>query len=121
MKVNKLFHWLYALLMFLPFAVFLVNFVGFGLSMSGFTELDSETVFGWFVYPTIDSGVINGVYGVYSYLVSDVFGWSADYLSKAICYLLTYWTLTSIIYLIFDIVMYVPLLVHRWIDKATIC
>lgn len=120
MKINKLFHWLYALLMFLPFSVFLVNFVGYGLSMGDFTALSTQTVFGWFVYPTTTSGVINSILGVYNYLINTLFGWTSDYLSIAISNLLTYWTLTSIIYLIFDVIMYIPLLVHKWIDKARI-
>lgn len=34
--------------------------------------------------------------------------------------LLSYWLSISIIWLVFDLVMYVPLLVHRWIDKGIV-
>lgn len=33
---------------------------------------------------------------------------------------MSYWLAISIIWLVFDLVMYVPLLVHRWIDKGVI-
>lgn len=32
----------------------------------------------------------------------------------------TYWCAVSILWLIFDVLMYVPLLVHRWLDKGAI-
>lgn len=34
--------------------------------------------------------------------------------------LLSYWLSISIVWLVFDLVMYVPLLVHRWIDKGIV-
>lgn len=33
---------------------------------------------------------------------------------------LSYWFSISIIWLVFDLMLYVPLLVHRWLDKASI-
>lgn len=33
---------------------------------------------------------------------------------------MSYWLAISVIWLVFDVVMYVPLLAHRWIDKARI-
>lgn len=35
-------------------------------------------------------------------------------------HLLTYWFVVSIFWLIFDVLMYLPLLVHRWLDKGAI-
>ena len=34
--------------------------------------------------------------------------------------LLSYWLAISIIWLVFDLIMYVPLLVHRWLDKGVL-
>ena len=34
--------------------------------------------------------------------------------------LLSYWLAISVIWLVFDLIMYVPLLVHRWIDKGVL-
>lgn len=34
--------------------------------------------------------------------------------------LMSYWLAISVIWLVFDMVMYVPLLVHRWIDKGVL-
>lgn len=53
---------------------------------------------------------------VYSY-IGGVFNVPSD---SFINYSLTYWTSISIIYLVFDLVMYVPLLVHKWIDKGMV-
>lgn len=49
--------------------------------------------------------------------ISDLFGISA---SNPINTLLSYWLSISIIWLVFDVVMYVPLLVHKWVDKGVI-
>ena len=40
--------------------------------------------------------------------------------SSPVVMLLSYWLAISIIWLVFDLVMYVPLLVHRWLDKGVI-
>ena len=34
--------------------------------------------------------------------------------------LMSYWLDISIIWLVFDLIMYIPLLVHRWLDKGII-
>lgn len=34
--------------------------------------------------------------------------------------MLSYWLTISIIWLVFDLIMYIPLLVHRWIDKGVV-
>lgn len=47
--------------------------------------------------------------------ISGLFGVQSD---SAINTLLSYWLAISIIWLCFDLVMYLPLLVHRWIDKG---
>lgn len=49
--------------------------------------------------------------------ISGLFGIAA---SNPINTMLSYWLSISIIWLVFDLVMYVPLLVHRWIDKGGI-
>lgn len=40
--------------------------------------------------------------------------------SHLVVQLLSYWLAISIIWLVFDLIMYVPLLVHRWIDKGVL-
>ena len=52
------------------------------------------------------------------YLLGTVFGVTGTTYVGTIINCLTYWTIISIVYLIFDVLMYVPLLAHRWIDKA---
>lgn len=49
--------------------------------------------------------------------ISGLFGIAAN---NPINTLLSYWLSISIIWLVFDLIMYVPLLVHRWIDKGGI-
>lgn len=116
MKISKLFHWLYAILMFLPFGLLVYNALASMLSGNVIT-----TYLQWFNYIDVffsdflmGSGLWVTVDSVYDYLCSTLFGID----SSLIIYLLDYWTCISIIWLVFDVFMYVPLLVHRWIDKA---
>ena len=50
----------------------------------------------------------------FQYIV-DMFGMSA---SNPIVTMLSYWLSISIIWLVFDLIMYIPLLAHRWLDKG---
>ena len=52
----------------------------------------------------------------FSYLTS-LFGIAAN---SVINKYLTYWLSISVIWLCFDVIMYVPLLVHRWLDKGIV-
>lgn len=122
MKISKLFHWLYAILMFLPFVALAFNFVRIGLSgempITSFEDVMSLIVVPTSYFGGSASAIISNVY---TYLISNVMGYAyitTDVTLKLIRDLLTYWTIISIVYLIFDVLMYVPLLVHRWIDKA---
>ena len=49
--------------------------------------------------------------------IGGVFGIPND---NTLYYCLSYWLDISIIWLCFDLVMYVPLLVHRWLDKGVL-
>lgn len=49
--------------------------------------------------------------------ISGLFGIA---ISNPLNTLLSYWLSISIIWLTFDLVMYVPLLVHRWLDKGVV-
>lgn len=116
MKISKLFHWLYALLMFLPFGLLVFNALA---SMWSGNVINYST---WYGYLTefldgigvYENGVFETIQGVYTFLIEDIFGFDYSFISL----FLTYWTCISIIWLVFDVFMYVPLLVHRWIDKA---
>lgn len=118
MKISKLFHWLYAILMLMPFLALAFNFVRLSLS-SGVTIVGFDDVSHLISVPTFD-GLSYNILHVYEYLVETIFGVEAYSWGPNICRLLTYWTIISIVYLIFDVLMYVPLLVHRWIDKARV-
>lgn len=119
MKVSKLFHWLYAILMFLPFGLVVYNALA---SMWSGNTIDFSTwvtMFSEGLFSSIGEDLASTIMGVYQYLVSGIFTLEGD-LGNITIYLLTYWTCISIIWLVFDVFMYVPLLVHRWIDKAKI-
>lgn len=95
------------------------NFVRFGLS-GNLTLYTWDDVNQLLSFPTygLEGGASSIVYGVYDYLLADVFGISWTDIRITITNLLSYWTIISIVYLIFDVIMYVPLLAHRWLDKA---
>lgn len=119
MKISKLFHWLYAILMFLPFGLLLFN------SLASMCSGQIITFDNWISYfhDFFEGGdmflntVSITICDTYDYLIFTVFGLSGESISY-VSMLLSYWTCISIIWLVFDVFMYVPLLVHRWIDKA---
>lgn len=119
MKISKLFHWLYAILMFLPFGLVTFNCLH-GLFSPSATSITFDTWFSdlfWIDNYFGSIGLTQTLNNVFTYLSYNIFGIDGsfgDYLPL----LLTYWTCISIIWLVFDVFMYVPLLVHRWIDKA---
>lgn len=122
MKISKLFHWLYAILMLLPFGLVLFNMLHglFSpnvslLSWSDFLAMIDDLSGDFLAF---DFGASSSVSSVYNYLIYEVFGFGSTLIVENIITLLTYWTCISIIWLVFDVFMYVPLLVHRWIDKA---
>lgn len=61
-------------------------------------------------------GIENPITQVFAYM-SGFFGMSTSHITNN---LLTYWLSISIVWLVFDVFMYVFLLAHRWIDKAKI-
>lgn len=121
MKISKLFHWLYAILMFLPFGLVIFNLLH-GLFSPSATGLLSLTdwydmlydCLSWFINFSGGNTLFVSINNVYDYLVHTMFGLESEFIGL----LLSYWTSISIIWLVFDVFMYVPLLVHRWIDKA---
>lgn len=58
--------------------------------------------------------------GLYTWLNTNFFSGNAPLGFFIFWHLLIYWLLTSLIWLIFDVLMYVPMLVHRWLDKASL-
>lgn len=114
-KINKLFHLMYAILMLMPFMLFIFNMLS---NFKSGVLLDQTTLNSYFTFFNF-SGASLTISNVYSYLVNELFGLSGGYVPLIINFL-TYWTCISIIWLIFDLLMYVPNLVHSWIDKAVI-
>ena len=96
MKISKIFHWLYAFLMILPLLAVIFNFVRFGLSSSvaltTFNDIN-DTIALPLYHETSSS-----VYGVFSFLVYDVFGFEGAVVGTFVS-LMTYWCCTSLIWL----------------------
>ena len=122
MKISKLFHWIYATLMFLPimyifsrclFVIFNKNAVVTSgaiddVFIDSLNNLNTISVFAW-----AQTSFLN----VPFQYISDLFGIAS---TNPINTLLSYWLSISVIYLVFDLIMYVPLLVHRWLDRGMI-
>lgn len=121
MKITKLFHWLYAIVMLLP--------IGYILSVSLYVIFNENAVSSWSLDNVFIESInnINSVslfsWASSSFLVapfqyiSDLFGVPSG---SPITTLLSYWLDISIIWLVFDLIMYIPLLVHRWLDKGIV-
>lgn len=121
MKISKLFHWLYAILMLLPVFYILYRCAYCTLNESAtatsplidiFIEsvhnLNSETLFSW--------ASTSFLVAPFSY-IADLFGIAS---TNPIITMMSYWLSISIIWLVFDLIMYIPLLVHRWLDKGVL-
>lgn len=117
MKISKLFHWLYAILMFMPFGLVIFNLFASMWSGSVISFNDWALMISEGLSNCIGEDIAGDILSAYDYLISYIFTLEGNF-GFIITYLLTYWTCVSIIWLIFDVIMYVPLLIHRWIDKA---
>jgi len=121
MKISKLFHWLYAILMLMP--VFYVLYrCGYcilnenatatsdliDMFIDSVNSLNTESLFSW--------SASSFLVAPFSY-IADLFGVPS---TSPIITMLSYWLSISIIWLVFDLIMYIPLLVHRWLDKGII-
>ena len=113
MKISKLFHWLYAFIMLMPigyiiarcgYVIFNENATATFDLMDTFSQsvnaLNTELIFSW----ASTSFLIQP----FQY-ISNLFGMST---TSPILTLLSYWLDISLIWLVFDLIMYVPLLVH---------
>ena len=61
-----------------------------------------------------------GLNNLYSWINTNVFSGTAPLGFNIFYMLLSYWLLVSIFWLVFDVVMYVPNLAHRWLDKGSL-
>ena len=122
MKISKLFHWLYAIIMLLPvfyiasrclYVIFNKNAVVTtgvidNVFIDSVNNINTITLFSWATNTFINAP--------FEY-ITDLFGIASN---SPINTLLSYWLSISLIWLVFDLLMYVPLLVHRWLDKGII-
>lgn len=116
MKQTKLFHYLYLIFMFVPFMAVPFNLLSCIKTGTSFTFAD---VVGYISFPTFSNLSIS-VNNAFVYLVSDLFGYSGASLNfYTNC--LTYWLCNSLIWLVFDVLIYVPFLMHNMIDKSVSC
>ena len=117
MKVSKLFHWLYAILMLMPFIVFLFSMIFNNFNAGNITDI-VDTIYNQFSdiwsLPLFEWAKSSFLVAPFNYLGS-LFGLASDNLIT-VC--LDYWLCITILWLCFDLIMYVPNLVHKWIDKA---
>lgn len=104
--------------MLLPFILWL-GFVVINHQSSSFTSLDLFFD-DFYSFMTINFAIFaNSPLNQVFYTITNFFFDSGD-INDLVVMLLNYWCSISIIYLVFDIVMYVPLLAHRWLDKGVV-
>lgn len=121
MKISKLFHWLYACLMFTP-VVFVLSrclYVIFNENATATIPLDTmfiDSVNQLNTIPLFSWALTSFLAEPFQY-IADLFGMST---TSPFITLLSYWLDISIIWLVFDVIIYVPLLVHRWLDKGIV-
>ena len=111
--------------MFLPIIAVLTSCLFVILNENAYQMLDQNTTFNDVFYLAVDnvhSSILfswcNSSFLTQPIIyITDLFGMPSN--SPIITYL-SYWLNISIIWLVFDVIMYVPLLVHRWLDKGVI-
>ena len=124
MKISKLFHWLYGVLMLLPVMAILTNCLFAIFNKNAFESMGNVDILNIFYY-SLDQIHDNVMFSWCntSFLVTpiayitDLFGMPS---TSPIITMLSYWLNISIIWLVFDLIMYIPLLVHRWLDKGVL-
>lgn len=125
MKISKLFHWLYACLMLMPVVAILTNCLMIIFNENIQTSLTNPTDLTEMFYYSVVQVRTNVLFSWCntSFLVTPfeyigtLFGMPVD---SPLYTFFSYWLNISLIWLVFDVIMYVPLLVHRWLDKGVI-
>lgn len=108
------------------------------IDLNTYANKPTNTTYGNFVITLLTTAPLSNVfyYSIDKVQQSPLFNWAYDsFLATPITYItglfgmatdhvavmfMSYWLAISIIWLVFDMVMYVPLLVHRWIDKGVL-
>lgn len=121
MKITKLFHWLYAILMLLPIGYIVSRCLYVIINknatasipldtmfIDSVNNLNTELLFSWATNSFLNAPIL---------YITDLFGIPQ---TSPIITLLSYWLSISILWLVYDVIMYVPLLTHRWLDKGII-
>lgn len=99
--------------MFMPFVVIPFNLLSAIKTGTIYTFAD---VLGFVSFPTFGA-VSTSVNGVFTYLVATLFGYTGV-LATFIENCLTYWVCTALIWLVFDVLIFLPFICHNLIDKA---
>lgn len=124
MKISKLFHWLYAFLMLMPVLAVITNCLIVAFNKDASNLIGTQNALEIFYY-SVNQVSTNALFSWAntSFLVSafeyigNIFGVPSG---SPLYTFFSYWLDISIIWLVFDVIMYVPLLVHRWLDKGVI-
>ncbi len=132
LKVSKIFHYLYAFLMFLPVIITFAVFIF--LSFNKMITLDTASVDN---FNTFTQNVVNSFCNVLNMVMTNsIFAWVSDSIvytpfsyianvfsmpvNSPIISLLSYFLVITVIYIVFDILVYIPNLFHRWIDGGSL-
>ena len=118
LHLNKIFHWLYAFLMFVPIITFLCQFlISFGTGNFDNVSFGFEGFLIDTIGMSFESGVSRQIFMLFDYLFFDVLGISQ--FTDGFNSLFTYWIMVSVVYLVFDVVMLLINIAHHWIDKGS--
>lgn len=131
LRLNKLFHWLYAILMLYPIVLGLGGllvtvFSSFQYSTDFFDNFNNViTVVGqnclnadYFFNDSLGFDLVNSVFKVINSFGFDLSDSSLP--SFMVANLFNHWIIVSLFYLVFDVLMYPINLFHKWIDEGGI-
>lgn len=120
MKVNKLFHYLYAFLLVVPFLALIFNLASRLFSQASLDDLTMENVLAMVEFPSIvSSSVSETIFNFFNNtFLTNIMGFSG-YINVFVSKSLTYWVLITLTWILFDVFMLVPNMIHKMIDKAS--
>lgn len=128
LRLSNIFHWLYAILMFLPFILLVCNIViMFGNyqpivdgSWEYINDYVNQTLYYFTPFHLFEDGMLSDVHNAIENVFGFFVGFDSDGTIPENCIraLFVYWVEVSLLYLMFDLAMFMINLAHRWIDKG---
>ena len=84
------------------------------------TDIGSQFLYSLYipVHDYFNFGEFFGLSGMYDWFTLNIFNGTAPLSFFIVFNIMIYWLFISLFWLLFDILIYVPMVIHKWLDKA---